>query len=238
MLVTTQGNYLLARSLLEESISISQELKDRFEVACSLLWLGRLSHFQGDYSSARSSLEKALEMQRALGDKWGIAFSLHMLGEVAFEEGDYSSARALLEESLAINRELGDRWGIGWELMRLGVLAYRQHDYSSTRSLLKRSVAIFKELGSKAGICLTLEGLANLDMAQGKPERAACLWGTASKFREAITFPLSPNERLEHERNLASVRTELDEAAFNAVWTKGQAMSLEQAIDYALEQAT
>jgi predicted ATPase/transcriptional regulator with XRE-family HTH domain len=245
MLVTTQGDYPLARSLLEESLSISQELKDRWAVAGSLLWLGRAAEFQGDYGSARSLLEEALEMQRALGDKWGISSSLFQLGEVAFEEGDYGLARSLYEESLAIDRELGDRWGMVWPFHRLGLLAYHQQDYNLAHSLLRESAVISKEVGSKVGVAVTLEGLAQVEVAQGKLERAACLWGTASTFREAThTRPYSKKNkrrslsRVEHERNLASVRTELGEAAFTAAWAKGQAMSLEQAIDYALEQAT
>ncbi len=184
-------------------------------------------------------------MQRALGDKWGISSSLFQLGEVAFEEGDYGLARSLYEESLAIDRELGDRWGMVWPFHRLGLLAYHQQDYNLAHSLLRESAVISKEVGSKVGVAVTLEGLAQVEVAQGKLERAACLWGTASTFREAThTRPYSKKNkrrslsRVEHERNLASVRTELDEAAFTAAWAKGQAMSLEQAIDYALEQAT
>ncbi len=39
----------------------------------------------------------------------------------------------------------------------------------------------------------------------------------------------------EFERNLASVKEQLDGATFEAAWAEGQAMSLEEAIAYAME---
>jgi hypothetical protein len=38
-----------------------------------------------------------------------------------------------------------------------------------------------------------------------------------------------------HERYVAATRAQMDEAAFTIAWAAGQAMTLEQAIAYALE---
>jgi len=43
-------------------------------------------------------------------------------------------------------------------------------------------------------------------------------------------------DAIEFERNVAATRAQLDEATFAAAWTEGKAMTLEQAIEYALEE--
>jgi hypothetical protein len=43
-------------------------------------------------------------------------------------------------------------------------------------------------------------------------------------------------DRDDYERDIALARAQLGEEAFTAAWATGQAMSLEQAIAYALEE--
>ncbi len=44
-----------------------------------------------------------------------------------------------------------------------------------------------------------------------------------------------PAHQIEAERNLAVARAQLDAAAWDAAWAEGKAMTLEQAIAYALK---
>jgi len=46
---------------------------------------------------------------------------------------------------------------------------------------------------------------------------------------------MDPADQVEFDRTLAMVRAQLDEAAFNAAWAEGRKMTLEQAVEYALE---
>ena len=83
----------------------------------------------------------------------------------------------------------------------------------------------------------SLEYLARVAGGLGQPERAARLFGAAEALREAIGAPLPPSGRDDHEREVAAARAHLDEHAFVQALAEGQAMSLEQAIAYALEGA-
>ncbi|MBI1802017.1 MAG: hypothetical protein HYR71_10365 [Chloroflexi bacterium] len=40
-----------------------------------------------------------------------------------------------------------------------------------------------------------------------------------------------------HDNPIAALRAQLDEAAFNAAWEAGRALTLEQVIEYALAEA-
>ncbi len=234
LLAFRQGDYPSARALYEESLAIYRELGDRRGIAHSLNNLGNVACEQGDYPSARALFEESLAIYRELGDRRGIAISLGNLGNVAYDQGDYPSARALYEESLAIHREMGDRWGIAASLNNLGNVACDQGDYPSARALHEESLAIRRELGDQRGIAQSLEGLAPVAAALAEPHRAARIWGAAERLREEIGAPLPPNERPRYERQVATARAALGSETFAAAWAEGRAMSMEQAIDYAL----
>ncbi len=84
---------------------------------------------------------------------------------------------------------------------------------------------------------MSLEAFAHL-AAERQPQCAAQLWGAAAALREAIGAPLPPNEREEYERDVAAVREALGEEAFSATWVEGRAMSMEQAVAYAMGEST
>jgi|SRR5579871_57973 len=231
-----QGDYAAARALYEESLAIRRELGDKLGIAISLLNLGNVAKDRGDYAAARALYEESLAIRREIGDKWGIAYSLMNLGNVAYHQGDYAAARALYEESLAIKKELGDKQGIAYSLYNLGIVAGEQGDYAAARTLHEESLAIERELGNKHGIAYSLEGMAELAGGQGQTEPAVRLWAAADALREAIGSPLSPNEKEELDRKVATARASLGEEAFAEAWEQGQAMTIEQAIEYALQE--
>jgi predicted neutral ceramidase superfamily lipid hydrolase len=70
---------------------------------------------------------------------------------------------------------------------------------------------------------------------QGQPKRAAWLFGAAEALRETSGASIPPVDRADYDRILAAVRAQLDEQTFAAAWAEGRAMTLEQAIAYALE---
>jgi predicted ATPase/class 3 adenylate cyclase len=232
-----QGDDALARSLLEESLALFRELGDTWGIAWSLHDLGEVAAVRGDHAIARARCEQSLTLFRELGDKPGIASSLHNLGLVARDQGDYTLARSLQEESLALRRQAGDKPGIANSLYGLGSVAGRQGDHSAARALLEQSLALQREVGDQRGIAACLEGVARVSSAEGSPERAARLLGAAAARRDAVGASLPPAERAAYERIVATVRAYLEPAVFAAAWAEGQAMSLEQAVAYAVADA-
>jgi len=93
-----------------------------------------------------------------------------------------------------------------------------------------------QEYGEKEIMVHALEGYAELAHQQHRTNRASRLWGAAHAFREAIGAPLSPRYREENEHHVAAVRKVLGEEAFRAEWAEGQTMTVEEAIEYALEK--
>ena len=238
LVTAEQADHASSRAFYEESLAIKRELGDRAGIAVSLNNVGITACYQADYPAAWTLHEESLEIKRELGDRWGIASSLCNLGMVARELGDYTAARDLYQQSLAIWRDFGDPRGIAALLNNLGEVAFEQADYSAARTLHKESLGIFRDLGELLGIANSLEGLAALPAGTGAPRHTSRIWGAAERLREAIGAPLPPNERSRYQRKVFSARAALgDAAAFDRAWQQGRAMTVEQAIKYALSSA-
>jgi non-specific serine/threonine protein kinase len=236
-LAAEQGDYAAARARYEESLAIRRELGDKLEIANLLSNLGIVARYQGNYAVARALYEESQAIRRELGDRWGIATSLNALGLLAHYQGDNAAARRFLEESLTIRRELGDAWAIANSLSSLGDVVLDQQDYATAHALLKESLTINQELGDRWAIAYVLEEFAGLAAVQGQPDRALRLAGAAAAVREVIGSPLSPIDQAQLEGRLASARQALGEATTAATWAAGQALSLAQAVVYALTEA-
>ena len=92
------------------------------------------------------------------------------------------------------------------------------------------------ELGRKGGILSSLESFAYLAGAAKRFEQTACLFGAGEALRQAIGFPRPSSDRSEYDNNVAACRSQLGEKEFEAAWAQGRAMSMEEAVEYALSQ--
>jgi hypothetical protein len=73
---------------------------------------------------------------------------------------------------------------------------------------------------------------------EGRAERAARLFGVADALSEKTGAGVSWSVlRNLNERDLAVTREMLDSEAFEAAWAEGRAMTLEEAVAYALSEA-
>lgn len=235
-LACEQGDYSIGRALHEESLTIMREQGDRHGISASLNNLGELAYDQGDFLSARALYEESLAIKRKLGERWGIATSLNNLGNVASAVSDYEGAKALLDEAVVIRRALGDRQGIAASLHNLGMVACAQGNHRSALALHEESLSIRWDLGDRRGIAESLEGLALVATRMGKTGRAARLWAAAEQLRHEIGTPLQFKYRSGYELEVATARTSGGDTAFDLSWRDGSAMTLEQAVRYALVQ--
>ena len=96
---------------------------------------------------------------------------------------------------------------------------------------------LYRQLKDQTVMSYVIDGLAEIAAGRGKWNRAACLCGAVAALRPANRNDFLFDQR-RHERTVVIVRTQLNEATFATMWAEGQAMTLEQAIAYALELST
>ena len=93
-------------------------------------------------------------------------------------------------------------------------------------------------MGLKDGIVENLIGLAAVDGAMGNHGRALHLAAATETLRAELGFVLPPLQQGVYEKVVATARAVRGERSFAMVWAEGEAMSSEQAINYALEETT
>jgi tetratricopeptide (TPR) repeat protein len=224
------------RTELEEALSIGRELEDQWNIATALRNLGLLENIQGNYPQARAFLEQSLEAWGAMGPdgRMGYAHALIYLGDVAIIEDNRDSARAIFEEAAEVLREAGDLNFRAYSVRRLGQLLWREGNYAAATSLCKESLSLNLEVGDPRGVMASLAGFAAIAAARGELERAAEIMAAVEAQLAAIGVPLLHVDRLEYERNLARLRTEVDEQTLAELWEKGARMLLDEAIAFGL----
>jgi hypothetical protein len=147
---------------------------------------------------------------------------------------DVEEVVTLAVEALAIFRELGDRFHEGWALWTLGNSARRLGRFHEARGRLAEGLAIFRDAGDVSGMVGMLGGFTDLAVAEGDAGRALRL--AAAAAASSISSETGISARLgnsEERQRLAEMCADDAEAARR--WAEGQAMSLEEAVAYALD---
>ena len=233
---TRLGDYGQATQLQEESLAIYREMEHKWGIAMSLNNLGIVALKQGHYERATTLHQESLALLRTLGDSLRIGDMLCFLGQEALAQGQLERSAELLEESQVLLRRVGDKPTLAVTLRSLAETVHRQGDDTRAADLYKESLKLAAEVGSKARVARGLEGLAELALTHGQPARAARLWAAAEAVRETMDGPVSAPDhfRLHYDSPLASVRSHLGEATFEAAWSEGRAMTQAEAVEYAL----
>jgi non-specific serine/threonine protein kinase len=171
---------------------------------------------------------------REVGNPWLSGMFIFGLGVAAASIGDYAGARAYLEESETLYRELGDRQMVTASQSEKAHVERQTGHYAQAVALYSPTILGWQELGHQAALAHELECLAFIAIAQSQAQRAACLLGSAESVREDANSPMAAVERSEYTEQVAALRAQMDEAAFAAAWASGRALTLDQAIVYAL----
>ena len=232
-LAVGQGDYEAARTFAKEGLRVAREASDLAGAGKALAMLGLAANSSGDNEAARGHLNDALAIQMRLGDRSAVAFTQFNLGRVAMASGEHSTARQQWSESLAVYTELRDRWGIAVTSGNLGLIALSESDLAGAVQLFETSLALHRELGVRSGLANRLDALGAVAAARGKNERAIRLAGSATALRARIHAVAPPYWQQICERWLAPARAKLGEKCAE-VNREGEAMSVDEAVDYAL----
>jgi predicted ATPase len=225
-----------AQQLFEEGLALSREMRKIWWIATSLLGLATVSHTRGDPERATELYEQSMHLFREQGDKHSLAYCLNNLAMVVCSQGDLGRAAQLIEEGVALFRELGARGDVALGLYNLGWIALLQEDLGRAANLYGESLSLSWDAGMNLVVQSVLEGVACVAGAEGETERAARVWGAAQALHETRGIPRDTDFLAEADARISAVRSGMGEEAWQEAWRKGRAMTLDQAVSYALEE--
>jgi predicted ATPase/class 3 adenylate cyclase len=228
--------YERAKQLFEEGLALSRERSDTWWLATFLLYVAIVPHYLGDYERATELTEESMDLFREQGDKLSLAYCLNNLAMMVYSQGDLGRAAQLTEEAVALFRELGARGDVALGLYNLGWIALLQDDLGRAADIYKESLTLAWDTGMNHIVQGDLEGFACLAAVRGETERAARLWGAVQALHETKGIPRDTDFLAEAGARISAVRSGMGEEAWEEAWRKGRAMTLDEAVSYALEE--
>jgi predicted ATPase/class 3 adenylate cyclase len=183
---------------------------------------------RGDYQRAISLLRDKLATDDGR-DTYSLALAVGLLGFALAGNGDNEEARKSFEESLEMCRAGGFSRLEAEILFGLGELT-RTASPSKALEHYRESIELARTMGYVGLVGNCLRGIAVIALTGGEAKTAATLLGFLGGFAERFGG-LSPREKDELDEAIAQVREALGNEAFDAAWTEGSALSLDQAVE-------
>ena len=229
--------YARAQEACEESMTIWQQLGDRSKTCRAMHNLASVLRARGDIEGARRMFEECLELNRQARDITGSAGTLQVLSWLYFDQGDLVSARRVGEEALRLNRETGNKTWETFTLCSLAWVALGEGNTEEAFAHCSAGLVLLKDVGSKKDTASALECLAEIAHAEASWERAAQLWGSAVALRTATGRPGAHTNAHTYATKVEETRAALGESSFRAAWDRGGGRTMEEMLDYALQES-
>jgi predicted ATPase/class 3 adenylate cyclase len=235
LMILGTGDTARARALLEDGQALCEQIEDRHIRSDLFEWLSDLAVDLGDLDRALALYEAGYASLQEAGNKAGMAGIAFTPGHVHMLRGNYAAARACYDRCAALMREAGMESESSAHLDS-GLAVLCQEDGAGVPACLTEVIRLYQANERKTYILNALDIFAGLAVKQGRQERAARLFGAIESQDEALNVVqrwARPFER----RLTADLRDTLDRERYAVAWQEGRAMTLDQAIAYALEEA-
>jgi tetratricopeptide (TPR) repeat protein len=228
-----------AFELAQQAIALARECGNLFAFAFSHTIMAEVSaSAKRDYAGALAYAREALRLAESGGYRWGYAMTVFGLGFMARTLGDYHQARERFRACLPAFVEIGDKHRINMVQSELGHIEREQGHYELAIPIYRETILEWQRLGHRAAVAHQLECLAFIAKGQEQVERAVRLLGAAQALRERINIAMTPPEQVEYARQVNDLKANLDEHEFSSLWEEGHMLAMEQAIQFALEEAS
>jgi predicted ATPase/class 3 adenylate cyclase/Tfp pilus assembly protein PilF len=223
-----------ARTFAEAGLSLARSIDDSTSVGAALLMLGIAHGMGGEYDRAEPLMRRALAVFSRNGDERNVRETLAQLGFVALARRDYEQARAVIGEGLELSRRAGDSRGTFYGVGNLGHVAAREGKFDEALQLLREALLIGQQQDLQTEAEQLVE-VAAIATAQRRYDQASVMLGAADALREGTEARADPVSRALQDETLSTLRRELDDDRFVVASERGRAMTLEQAVEYAVQ---
>ncbi|MEW9551438.1 LuxR C-terminal-related transcriptional regulator [Nonomuraea sp. NPDC050783] len=216
----------------EEGLAVATRSGDAWNQAAGLAGLSAVALTRGRLREAQRHGEEALARACEHGHRWIMARAAAQLGAVAEARGDLVTAKARYEMAVPWLRELGSDIDLARCLARIGRVAAMLHEFAVARERLAASLALSRDTGQRQGVARCLVGLSVLAECEGDLEGAVLAAAAAAALRESIG---QHHATTRIEELLGRARNKLGDGRAAALWSRGRAMSLDDAVRHVLE---
>lgn len=231
------GNAEVAISASQEAIRMAEELGENYILGAVLSSASRVEAFaKGDYAKAYEVHEKACELLKEDGSRWMYAITLYGFGNIAIALKEFKTARNKFNLAMQIMHELGSKRNVTMIKSDLAHILRYEGNYPQAMASYRETILEWQRIGHRAAVAHQLECLAFITKGLEKFEKATLLLSAADALRQRIEIDMNHLEREEYEKEIAELKARIDEKEFSSIWAEGRSMTMEQAIELALDE--
>jgi non-specific serine/threonine protein kinase len=234
-LAAAHGDLATANVLAQHAEDLAAVIGDPHSSAIAALATGAAALHRAEPAQAATVLQLALEVFEAEGDVYWTAMTLAGLAKV---KGFLGDARAAARYYASLRSHSPSCvWLQSEALGALGLGLWKTGDADQALEQLTASLQLKQGMADTFGTALCLDALAWITADAGRFRRAATLLGavTALQQAHAARYPRQRDLLAHHEQCAHHVRSALGEAGFRAAIARGEALSLDQAMAFALD---
>ena len=230
-----QGDMPTAQAFYDECLGLTREGGDKRALANAIyndsfpMMVNRVNLDQ-----ALILLGEALPLYRELGEDSGISSCLWGIANGLYFQERYDEAIPALDEAILLFRKADNRFSLGWALHTRALAAIKTSDAAHARAFVLEALQIFVAASDISGTVLVLDDAADVETLEGNRGRAIRLAAAAAAHQATIGAGLGAVLNIEEGRHRRENLTDENE---QRAWDEGQAMTVEQAVTYALEGA-
>jgi predicted ATPase/class 3 adenylate cyclase len=228
-----------AETILKESYTIARAEKDIYAMCRALNLLARVTiTLRHDLDAAQRFVDESLRRAREAGLRSQEAQSSEILGFIAIDRNEHDEARSHFKESVRNYQEIGATFNVILEKSNLAHLERKLGNYADALEYYRETIVAFRDMGQTGAVSHQLECFGFIAIAQNQKERALQLFAAANRLREQGNRPMTPDEQVYFNEQLILLREKMDSTKYDSIWSQGSAMTMEQAITYALEETS
>jgi ATP/maltotriose-dependent transcriptional regulator MalT len=224
-----------ALPLVEELVERGQQLKIGWFRMLALTVLAEAAFYHGYPQRGRDLADEARELAKQYYNERVAPFIFFNQGMLAIAQGDSASGIADLRMALAKVNQQRNRQVAARIESEIAHALRRAGQVQEAKSVYRSSIRRWVDLGRLPAIANQLESVAILARGEGRLEQAAMLFGAAESLREETGALMMSWEQAEYDREVAALRAGLPAGELATAWATGRALSLDAAVDFAVE---
>ena len=241
VIAARQGNLTRANELNRCALQLAQTLSDlpdaeqRRKIGTALAICSAHAFFQADPEQSKTLAQQALSLLDPAKDSFLCINTHGVLGGVAMLTGDFEHAQTLFTYCYTYFCEINDITTSIFYRWHLGILALRCGDWPSAQIVFIENLTWLQSRSKDYDMFVhNLHGLAEVARQQTRYEVAAKLLGAVTVICNTINYVVLPVYRPDFEATIVVTSAQLEPDIFAAAYAEGYAMSLEQAVLFAL----
>jgi DNA-binding CsgD family transcriptional regulator len=230
-----QNDYDGSAPLSEESFRIATEVRDVEATAWSLVLRAMPLWNAGDTAAAAELAGSALSLARMMHVKGAELNAADALCGILVASGELARAIEVGEQGLAKSNDRGELWVRGHLLNFLAQANWLRGGQERGEALAREAATCKHALDDRFGVAMVFETLAWMAAELSQHERAACLLGSAERVRDEISVTPVVLFRTQHEQTVSIAVRGIGQKAFDAAFARGRAMTISEAVAFAVE---